>query len=269
MRKKNITIKDKFDSEKLLRVRVFDSNKAVTKAHKHNGYLELVYLTNTAGIHIKDGKQWTVKTPCLLVINKDDVHHWELESPISGFVLLLKKEFIAQSLDLELDKLVLEINKTDIIYLPQVEPLNQLFQLLLEEENKTVQEGILKAILSKTLEGKQLKKVNTSISIDLYHKFNALLQSDLKILNHVAYYASKLNTSPQNLNAACKKHTEHSASEIIAQSICKEASRLLIYTDNSIAEIAYILGFSDKSNFTKFFKRNMQETPSSFRELYR
>jgi AraC-like DNA-binding protein len=82
----------------------------------------------------------------------------------------------------------------------------------------------------------------------------------------VAYYASLLNTSPQNLNASCRKNTNLTASEVLAGYIIKEAKRLLFYTSNSISEIAFQLGFSDKSNFSKYFKRYSGVTPSEFKK---
>ncbi|MDM1514705.1 helix-turn-helix domain-containing protein, partial [Myroides odoratimimus] len=41
----------------------------------------------------------------------------------------------------------------------------------------------------------------------------------------------------------------------------------LLYSENSISEIAYNLNFSDSSYFTKYFKRYVGTTPKVFREL--
>ena len=43
------------------------------------------------------------------------------------------------------------------------------------------------------------------------------------------------------------------------------ARRQLIYTERNVAEIAYHLGFSDPSYFTRFFKRATSLTPAEFR----
>ncbi|MGE8377178.1 MAG: helix-turn-helix domain-containing protein, partial [Sphingobacterium sp.] len=58
------------------------------------------------------------------------------------------------------------------------------------------------------------------------------------------------------------------ASQILATYIIKEAKRLIFYTNNSIAEIAFVLGFSDKSNFSKYFKRYTDLTPSEFKRQH-
>ncbi|MGO3164571.1 MAG: helix-turn-helix domain-containing protein, partial [Sphingobacteriaceae bacterium] len=108
-------------------------------------------------------------------------------------------------------------------------------------------------------------KQSTPTQDSIYVKFCSMLNEDAKVVNHVAHYASTLNTSPQNLNAACKKNGNLTASEVLAGYIIKEAKRLLFYTANSVSEVGFELGFSDKSNFSKYFKRHTGITPREFR----
>lgn len=265
MKSKQILIKDKIQSNKLIKVAEFDNNKRQTQAHKHNGYLELVLLTKTSGTHTIDGREYPVRTPCLLIIQHDNVHHWNLTTRVEGYVLLLKKTFIEHCLDLEIMHLIHKITALDIIYLQESYPLQDIFRILSSEDNRICQEGLLRVILSKSLESKQKILSPTSLSLDLYKRFNELLSNGNSVINSVAHYALLLNTTPQNLNSICKKHTNCTASRLIAEQILKEAKRLLIYTENTIAEIGYSLGFTDKSNFTKFFKRHLLMTPQEFK----
>ena len=46
------------------------------------------------------------------------------------------------------------------------------------------------------------------------------------------------------------------------------ASRMLIDTSQSIAEIAYHCGFNNISNFNRIFKKKKGTTPKDFRESY-
>lgn len=262
---KTIEVKDKFNSPKLLKVAPFDNRKVKTTAHRHNGYLELVLLTNTSGIHCKDDQQWAVKAPCVLVIQKDDTHYWELAPPVEGYVLLLKKDFVTTSLDAALALLVQQVSAVDIIYLSESEALSSLFALLCHDESFAFQEAVLKAILTKILESKHYSTNKDTATLTTFQKLISLLQADLNFVNSVSYYANLLHTSPQNLNAICKKYGEVSASQLIATHIIKEAKRLLLYTDNTVAEVGFKVGFSDKSNFSKFFKRQVGITPSEFR----
>ena len=263
---KKIRVKDKLEHQALIKVVAFDLAKNVTAPHKHNGYLELVFLSATTGRHYIDGRETIIKSPCLLVIKKNNVHHWELTNPVIGFVLLVKSQFVDQSLDFELNRLVERISRFDTIYFNQVRTIENLLELLAVEENRTCQEGLFKVILAKSLEYTTDSRQSVSVQQNIYANFCALLNEDPRVVNHVAYYASKLNTSPQNLSAACRKNVNLTASEVLAGYIIKEAKRLLFYTTNSISEVAYKLGFSDKSNFSKYFKRYTGITPTDFRK---
>lgn len=265
MNSKKIVVKDKLPSQKLLKVVAFDISKNITRPHKHNGYLELVFLSSTAGKHVIDGRTTVVKPPCLLVIRKDNVHHWELVNPVEGFVLLVKDKFVEHSMDFEIQRLIGEISRFDTIYFQEPTLMKSLMEMLSVETNKICQEGLFKVILAKALEYTSSSRRSRSTQENIYTRFCDLLSRDVQIVNHVAYYASKLNTSPQNLNSVCRKNTTLTASEVLAGYIIKEAQRQLFYTTNSVSEVAFALGFSDKSNFSKYFKRYTGITPGEFR----
>lgn len=263
---KKIAVKNKLEHQRLIKVAPFDLSKNITRPHKHNGYLELVFLSSTSGQHVIDGRKSKIETPCLLVIRKGNVHHWELANPVRGFVLLVKDEFVNQSLDFEINRLVDEISRRDTIYFKEASTIENLLGILAVEDNKICQEGLFKVILTKALENTASSKPSKTKQQNIYERFCGLLNQDVRVMNQVAYYAAKLHTSPQNLSMACKKNTNLTASEVIAGYIIKEAKRLLFYTSNSISEIAYELGFSDKSNFSKYFKRYTGITPTAFKK---
>ena len=47
-----------------------------------------------------------------------------------------------------------------------------------------------------------------------------------------------------------------------------EAERKIAFTNLSVKEVAYDLGFRDPDYFFKFFKRHTNQTPASFKELF-
>ena len=77
-----------------------------------------------------------------------------------------------------------------------------------------------------------------------------------------------LHTTPQNLNAVCRKYTSKSASEHITNQMMLEAKRYILHTDMNIGEIADALHFNDASYFVKFFKKQARVTPFQFREKH-
>lgn len=80
-------------------------------------------------------------------------------------------------------------------------------------------------------------------------------------------FAEKLDIHVNHLNRSIKEVTGRSTTEIISSRLANEAKALLRHTDNSVAEIAYTLGFEHPSNFNSFFKKQTQLTPKSFRNV--
>ena len=78
-------------------------------------------------------------------------------------------------------------------------------------------------------------------------------------------FAEKLSMHVNHLNRAVKEVTGKSTTEIISARVANEAKALLIHTGNSVAEIAYSLGFEHPSNFNIFFKKQTGQTPKATR----
>ena len=182
-----------------------------------------------------------------------------------GFVLLLKKGFLDQSMDSELKSLLSKLSELSCIYLKETESIDTIFQLLTTEKDFTVTEGLLKALFAKILISAKPLTNKTSKTDDVITVFRELLNQPNDLRNNVAHYAEKLHTTPQNLNAICRKTLSQSAAEVIAEHIISEAKRQLIYTEGSVSEIAYSLNFNDTSHFVKYFKRHTGLTPQTLR----
>ena len=67
------------------------------------------------------------------------------------------------------------------------------------------------------------------------------------------------------LNDHVKRATGVTAGHLIRQRLLTEAKRQLVFTTEPIHEIAYSLGFSDPSHFTRFFRKQTATTPQEFR----
>jgi len=268
-----LQIKDKSETGKLIKIAPFRKDIRKTEPHKHNNYFEIIYLSKGSGIHSIDYNKYTVQPPVIFFVRKEQVHHWDLLTVPKGYVLILKKGFIDKSLDSELKALLTKVSGLSSLQVKDNETINQLFEIL-TQENDTVNEnsfpiieGLLKALLAKILEVAKPLIRKVKVRADLFQSFRELLSQSIEIKNNVAQYAGSLNTTPQNLNTACRKAVNQSATEVLAEHIISEAKRLLIYTDNTVSEISFTLDFNDPSHFVKYFKRYTGHTPQVFRSL--
>jgi AraC-like DNA-binding protein len=96
-------------------------------------------------------------------------------------------------------------------------------------------------------------------------RFAAEVERCFARTHRVADYARQLGYSVRTLTRASTAATGRSASEVIDARITLEAKRLLAYTDLTVATIGLRLGFSESTNFAKFFVRRTGGTPTTFR----
>ena len=100
----------------------------------------------------------------------------------------------------------------------------------------------------------------------LLKEFNLLLYKNLNTSRSVKYYADQLAISTKKLNNITKKYLDKTAKEYIEITIISESKRLLIKTSDSVKQISYSMGFTEPTNFNKFFKKFTTVTPLQFRE---
>lgn len=100
----------------------------------------------------------------------------------------------------------------------------------------------------------------------MIREFNFLVEQHFKEKHSVKEYADLLNKSPKTLSNLFKKHGNVTPLQYIQNRIMLEAKRLLTYSDSSVSEIAYALGFSEIQGFSRFFKTREGKSPQHFRE---
>lgn len=99
--------------------------------------------------------------------------------------------------------------------------------------------------------------------------FRQLLAVHYKTMKSPVDYARKLNLSLSYLNETVKANTGFPVSYWIQQETILEARRLLYYSEISIKEIAYQLGYDDPTYFSRLFKKVVGVTPGGYRKEHR
>lgn len=267
--KAELEIKDKTGQTEGLKIAPFRQHIRKTTPHKHNSYFEIIYLTKGKGFHTIDTKEYEIKPPVIFTIRKEQVHFWDIKTEPDGFVLIIKKSFIDNCLDKDIKRLISELSEQTCLF-PKDNNVTDIFKIFLNEyqekkkTNRLIIDGLLKALLAKLLESTK-SNIPRSGNSTTFQKFIDLLSKEDELTNKVNNYAKLLNTTPQNLNAICRKETGKSSAEILSEHIINEAKRLLFYTDITVSEIAHRLDFKDNSHFSKYFKRHVDQTPVRFR----
>lgn len=85
-------------------------------------------------------------------------------------------------------------------------------------------------------------------------------------LRKPADFAGELAVHVNHLNAVVQEVTGKSTRQLIADRLLSESKALLYYSDWSVADIAYSLGFEYPNHFTTFFRKNTGFTPLALRK---
>lgn len=101
--------------------------------------------------------------------------------------------------------------------------------------------------------------------MDIIRKFMLVLEGNFKQEHGVNFYASALNKSPKTLSNIFAILKQPAPSKVIQSRIVLEAKRYLHYSDKSVKEIAYELGFESSAHFSRFFKMYSGTNASEFR----
>ncbi len=82
-------------------------------------------------------------------------------------------------------------------------------------------------------------------------------------------YANMLNISTRYLYKIVNEAVADTPKKMINYYVSGTAKKMLLTTTMSNQQIADLLNFSDQSNFSQFFKRNVGVSPTEFRNIYK
>lgn len=100
----------------------------------------------------------------------------------------------------------------------------------------------------------------------IFRRFMMLLTENAHVNRSVKSYADELCVSPKYLTSVCRKHSDYTASELIANAVMSRIKQLLLYSDLSIKEIASDMGFENLSFFGKYVKKHLGLSPNHYRK---
>ncbi len=192
------------------------------------------------------------------------VHNWSYSKNSNGYIAIFDKHLFKETTDYT-DKPYFDLSDKKAKF------IKPLFENLIEESNKNdklSEKTIIQGISYLLLQLKRLSKEipeNNEIKQKTALMFSKLVSETIYENNSVNDYASKLNLTIDKLNEICKENYGKSPKSIILDKKITEAKRLLYFTDLSVKEIAFRLGFEDSSYFSRIFKQKTNFSPTEFK----
>ena len=101
--------------------------------------------------------------------------------------------------------------------------------------------------------------------LKLFQRFNQMVDGHFHQHWTVPDYASELHLTESRLTDICRRFANRPPKRLIFDRQLREARRLLLFSDNTVSEIAWQLGFKDPAYFARFFNRLVGCSPSRYR----
>ncbi|NBL63829.1 helix-turn-helix domain-containing protein [Flavobacterium sp. NST-5] len=107
---------------------------------------------------------------------------------------------------------------------------------------------------------------------DIFFKFldqhiNNVVSGKVEEFLEINQIASEISVSHQHLTDTLQKETGHHPCYFYDLKIIEQAKKMLCESNVTVAEIAKRLTY-DPSNFSKFFKKFVGQTPSQFKKFH-
>ncbi len=232
--------------------------------HRHNFY-SIVWFTQGSGINVIDFEEYNIQPNRLFLTHPNQVHNWSFSEDVKGYILVFEKFFI-ENLPVGLMNVVkVDLNSKNNYLFKQIFE-NLLYEISLSDDIsfKVIETGIhyIFAILSRVSSHLTKSDIPKPREIsDFYKCITESISNNLPVTE----YANRLNITVERLNEICKKYNNQTPKSIILDKKITEAKRLLFFTDLSVKEISFQLGFEDSSYFSRIFKQKTNLSPSDFK----
>jgi len=255
---------------------VTDRGRWHTEPHAHPYYGQVIFVRSGKGVVNLEGDSVPFCAPCALLLPTESVHGLQYEVDADRWVVTIEVTYMAQ----------INARLSEFIRLwatPRVIPLNDdsaaethaLIQKLEQEiASKTFghvvgTEALLTSLflmlVRGTLQEPSEEKVATRHETSLAERFRELIDLHYRENLQLQDYTDMMAVSTGQLRAACTAATGQSPTKMIHARVIIEAKRNLIFGDKTMEQIAYWLGFSDAAYFTRFFRKEVGQSPSQFR----
>lgn len=100
------------------------------------------------------------------------------------------------------------------------------------------------------------------------YTFKKLLEQYIKEKQRIEDYSDLLGISRITLNKAVKKQFNQTATQLLKNRLLTEIKNELLYSNKTISEIAFDIGYSEPNHLMRFFKKQTGFTASEFQSAY-
>lgn len=242
-------------------------------------FYEILFIEEGAGTFILDENRIPIAPGAIIFTSPGQIRHWEIEKKVKGYTLFFEKDFLhlffSDALFLYRFQYFHQYSHPTGVQISEVQfgkclellrGIEQEFGQLQNDSNHLIRSLLyqLLVILNRYYAEVHNVQRDTYVHTDFY-RFRSLLEKKFVDDRSVEAYSRMLNISAGFLNKICRQFSGLSAQQMIHHKLISEIKKQL-HQNKSAKEISYDLGFSDPSNFNRFFKKLTGTTPQEYRK---
>jgi AraC family transcriptional regulator, transcriptional activator of pobA len=251
-------------------------------------YFSFILTKEGSGTYYLDENKFPYSSQTFYFTNPGHLKSYELKDAREAFIITLTEKFLRENINIEIFSefpfLLAEIVPPQKLPEDDFEEFEILYKQIANEfeKNSTYKSKILGnlfTILLLKIKEKFWVKYNPieegTRNSQIVKSFKRLLESEFrKVIDNeqvfsklqAQYLAEQLNLHPNYLNSVIKSKTGKTVNDWISYQTTIVAKVLLLSDSYSSKEIAYKLGFSEPTHFSRFFKKQTQLSPNDFRK---
>ena len=254
-----------------------DVMKMLTEPHRKSNYF-FVFVESGSLAHKVDLKDLAITSGQLFFVlpnqihaaparTKEDIEYFKMSFD-QNCLSLLPKHFLFL-----LNPLNSQIISFDNDSRQRVKVLFEILNTILHSENDQKDSDVILAHLNSLLTEfnsayfKNVAKEKSETSkLSKYIEFQIAVEAHLTEQHSIEAIADSLSVTTNNLYNIVKEFSGVSPKEFITNRLMLEAQRKLFYSQTSVKELAYELGFNDPDYFSRLFKKTTGKSITQFVE---
>lgn len=242
------------------------------RTHAHGGLSHIFHITSGGGQMRAEDQRHDFRAPAALLVPAGVAHGFQFEPESEGQVLTISDHYLKELMLRERSFAPLFDAPAALSLAPRA--LDAFFAALSRELVwvTTAQEVAIEAHLlcilvtcARASEQAGSNGIDPGAQALLVARFREIIEHHYRRALPLSRYVALLGVSERQLRSACLKIAGQPPTHMIQMRLLLEAKRALLYSNMSVAEAAYYLGFRDPAYFSRFFARAAGRSPRAFR----
>lgn len=244
----------------------------IREPHRHD-YHELMWLREGEGVQLIDGEAYAIVPGTVTVIARGQVHQLQRASGLRGGLVRITDAAVGGA-----EGWLLGRRGATVIAVPsgEADRYESVLRALHAETRRPPDPyaadlvrhltATLLLWLARWHDASRVERPQADdADVALQGRFAELLERDHARHHDVAHYADALGVPAAALSRALVAVTGRATKELIVERVMTEAMRLLRFTDLTVGEVAFRVGYDDPLYFSRAFKRYAGRAPQVYR----